>query len=177
MNEITAGSIVKLRSGGPAMTVSETPAPGKFICHWFADSLVREYTFCEQALTIIGQQDQNISIQLAAPSDTFEKIQQDYSEKNVNMEKQDNNINSVQDALQAAEQAMRDAEKNIMNAVAQAPAIPASALVPAQDTQSNTAGAEGIIQNEQQAMQSAMNSMADAEKTISSLGNYEPPAI
>ncbi len=177
MNEITAGSIVKLRSGGPAMTVSDTTAPGKFTCHWFADSMVMEYVFCEQELTITGPQDQNISVQLAGPSDTFEKTRQDYIENNANMEKQDNNTNSVQDALQAAEQAMRDAEKNIMNAVAQAPVIPASALAPAQDTQNNTAEAESIVQNEQQAMQSAMNSMAEAEKTISSLGNYEPPAI
>lgn len=48
-------------------------------------------------------------------------------ENNVNMENQDNNTNSVQDPLQAAEQAMRDAENNIMNAVAQTPAIPAGA--------------------------------------------------
>jgi Tfp pilus assembly protein PilX len=92
-------------------------------------------------------------------------------ENNVNMENQDNNTNSVQDPLQAAEQAMRDAENNIMNAVAQAPAIPASAVAPVLDTQNNAASTESsIVQNNtnsvRDALQAAEQAMRDAENNI-----------
>jgi len=45
MAEITAGNIVWLKSGGPAMTVAGLSQPGKLICHWFGGDSVMEFTF------------------------------------------------------------------------------------------------------------------------------------
>ncbi|MEI9409150.1 DUF2158 domain-containing protein [Mesorhizobium sp. Cs1299R1N1] len=34
-NTFKTGDVVKLRSGGPRMTVSDGAASGMYLCHWF----------------------------------------------------------------------------------------------------------------------------------------------
>jgi len=34
-NNFKTGDVVKLKSGGPRMTVSDSAASGMYLCHWF----------------------------------------------------------------------------------------------------------------------------------------------
>jgi uncharacterized protein YodC (DUF2158 family) len=48
--EFTQGDVVRLKSGGPDMTVEEIDAQGNVICVWFQGSLVKRQGFAAALL-------------------------------------------------------------------------------------------------------------------------------
>lgn len=48
------GDVVRLKSGGPAMTVNEKAQAGGLVCVWFAGDDVRHHTFRPEALQAIA---------------------------------------------------------------------------------------------------------------------------
>lgn len=44
------GETVRLRSGGPVMTINERAQGGGFVCVWFAGNDVKHHTFKPEAL-------------------------------------------------------------------------------------------------------------------------------
>lgn len=46
------GDVVYLKSGGPAMTITEQTGDGKFGVHWFAGLAMSAATFSETVLTV-----------------------------------------------------------------------------------------------------------------------------
>ena len=48
---IEEGSIVWLKTGGPAMTVKFKNSMGEWLCSWFVDEDVKEHSFTEEQLT------------------------------------------------------------------------------------------------------------------------------
>ncbi len=59
MSEITAGSVVRLKSGGPKMTVEEVkPWSGKVLayCNWFEGSESKSNSFPLTSLEIVSKE-------------------------------------------------------------------------------------------------------------------------
>ncbi len=50
MEQFKVGDVVRLKSGGPLMTVSEIEEDGKYWCVWFSDKERKGDTFTGQAL-------------------------------------------------------------------------------------------------------------------------------
>lgn len=48
------GSKVRLRSGGPVMTVREVTEDGGVVAFWLRGEVVSEYEFCPAALEVIS---------------------------------------------------------------------------------------------------------------------------
>jgi uncharacterized protein YodC (DUF2158 family) len=47
------GDVVRLKSGGPDMTVESELKPGRFVCHWFdKEGKLQSATFNEETLDI-----------------------------------------------------------------------------------------------------------------------------
>lgn len=51
MSDLKIGDVVYLKSGGPAMTVSEQISKRDYKCVWFADQKINETTLTVEALT------------------------------------------------------------------------------------------------------------------------------
>jgi uncharacterized protein YodC (DUF2158 family) len=49
-DQFQIGDVVRLRSGGPAMTVSAQHSNGKYNCQWFVDGEVKVATFAGESL-------------------------------------------------------------------------------------------------------------------------------
>jgi len=47
------GDTVRLRSGGPVMTINEKAQAGGLVCVWFADEDVKHHTFRAEALQAV----------------------------------------------------------------------------------------------------------------------------
>jgi uncharacterized protein YodC (DUF2158 family) len=52
-NIMQAGDVVKLKSGGPLMTIKHLDSNGSFWCEWFADFDVRQHTFKPTSLKVV----------------------------------------------------------------------------------------------------------------------------
>jgi len=56
-NKFSEGDIVKLKSGGPNMSVREVKDSGKLIfCQWFAGSNLKHGQFNEETLEIVKEE-------------------------------------------------------------------------------------------------------------------------
>lgn len=56
-NKFSEGDIVKLKSGGPNMSVREVKGSGKLIvCQWFAGSNLKQGHFNEETLEIVKEE-------------------------------------------------------------------------------------------------------------------------
>jgi uncharacterized protein YodC (DUF2158 family) len=51
----SVGETVRLRSGGPLMTINEKAQGGGLLCVWFAGSEVKHHTFKPEALEAAGR--------------------------------------------------------------------------------------------------------------------------
>lgn len=44
------GDVVRLKSGGPFMTITDVVFGGGWVCHWFVDGVAQTYNFPDAAL-------------------------------------------------------------------------------------------------------------------------------
>jgi uncharacterized protein YodC (DUF2158 family) len=49
-----AGDVVRLKSGGPMMTIKHLDSNGNFWCEWFADFEVRQHSFKPTSLQLMS---------------------------------------------------------------------------------------------------------------------------
>lgn len=61
MSEFDVGTVVQLKSGGPAMTVKQSPllvnnkpVPGKIVCTWFVNDELKEERFSVGTLKLFS---------------------------------------------------------------------------------------------------------------------------
>ena len=50
MPELEIGDVVRLRSGGPKMTVQQRTSPGTLNCTWFLEEELKRSSFTEDSL-------------------------------------------------------------------------------------------------------------------------------
>jgi uncharacterized protein YodC (DUF2158 family) len=54
MTAFEPGDVVKLKSGGPEMTIEKQAPDGGYVCSWFAGKIATSKTFLGDALEKVG---------------------------------------------------------------------------------------------------------------------------